>query len=97
MIRSLIQLSGWPGRFVDRHDEAIGTDHLAQGFRHVEAIERDDRTVARLDPEDVLVVAFVRHREDAAPVGEQQGIDRDRGAKGRMHYNSKDSTDGSAC
>src|SRR5690349_4305661 len=46
-----------------------GPDSFAQGTRGTEALERNDRTPARLDPEDLVGVAAVRHREDPERIG----------------------------
>jgi hypothetical protein len=41
-----------------------------QGMRAAKAIERQDRAAPRLDPMDVIVVARIGHRKDAAAIGE---------------------------
>jgi hypothetical protein len=47
------------------HLEAIGPKGSAQRARKVESIERDDRPLARLDPEKLGSIAAIRHRENA--------------------------------
>ena len=44
----------------------------AQRPRQVEAVERDDRPVARLDPEQLVGIAAVGHREDARGIALKQ-------------------------
>jgi len=41
-------------------------------MRGVEAVERDDRPVARLDPENVVRIAAVGHREDAGGIAAKE-------------------------
>ena len=45
---------------------------LGQRARQVETVERNDRAVARLDPEDVAGVAAVGHRENAGGIAPEQ-------------------------
>ena len=75
-------------RAVDRHGKAIGAQHLAQAFGDMQPIQRNDRPVARLNPEYLGVFALVSHREDAAAIGQQKGLDRDGRANGRVHGGS---------
>ncbi len=54
----------------------------------MEALQRENRAQAWFDPEDLGIVARVRHREDSAAIGEHQefGFDHPRGARG-VHVN----------
>ena len=52
--------------------ELARAERPPQRAREVEAIERDDRAVARLDPEQLVGVAAVGHREDAGGIALKQ-------------------------
>lgn len=54
--------------------EDVRTQRLAEGARKVEAIERQDGALARLDPENLVRLTAVGHREDADRIGAQQQI-----------------------
>ncbi len=45
--------------------------------RHMEAVERNDAALFRLDPEQRRVVGILRHREDAARIGLEQNLGRE--------------------
>jgi hypothetical protein len=57
---------------VVRDLEPPGTERAPERAREVEAIERQDRAVARLDPEQVGGLAAVGHGEDAGGITLQQ-------------------------
>ena len=52
--------------------EPARADRPAKRAREVEAIQRDDRPVARLDPEQLVRVAAVGHRENAGGIALEQ-------------------------
>jgi len=62
---------------VGRDAEAVRQQHLPQAARQAEAVERQDRALARLDPVDRRVVGPVGHREQPLRIGAQQqrGVD----------------------
>src|SRR6478735_4652421 len=57
---------------VSRDFEPAGKDPAAQRPREVEGIERDDRPIARFDPEQLIRVPAVRHRENARGIALKQ-------------------------
>ena len=59
--------------------EPARAERPAERARDVEAVERDDRAVARLDPEQLVRVAAVGHREDAGGIAlkQQARVERD--------------------
>src|SRR5690348_12845132 len=52
--------------------ETVGAQRPAKRPGKVEAVERDDRPRARLDPEQIVSATAVGHREDAGRVALQQ-------------------------
>src|SRR5206468_994657 len=52
--------------------EAPGAKRAPERARQMETVERKDRAVARLDPEQVGGLAAVRHREDSGGITLQQ-------------------------
>ncbi len=64
---------------VARHPEAILPHHLGQAAAEAELVERDDRPLTRFDPEDLVIVARIGHREHAAAIGHQQQFGAERG------------------
>jgi len=71
---------------VARDGEAPAPQRPRQRAREVEAVQRQNRPLARLDPEYLGIVAMIGHREDAAAIGEHQqlGVD-DRRRCGSVH------------
>ncbi len=69
--------------------EAPTPQRPRQRAREVEGVQRQDRPLARLDPEYLGIVAVVGHREDAAAISEHQqfGVD-DRRRCGSVHRRS---------
>src|SRR5215208_1511126 len=53
---------------VQRNREFSGTKGSPERSRDMETVERHDRAVARLDPEQLLCVAAVRHGENSRGV-----------------------------
>ena len=73
-------------RLIACHRESPSPQRARQRVREMEAIERQNRAQARLDPEDFRVVAAVRHRKDAAAISEHQQFRGDkRGGLGGVH------------
>ncbi len=70
---------------VVRHLETAALQDLRERAREMKAVQRDDRPVARLHPEDFALGPRIGHRENAAAIGQQQGLRRNRGRGGRMH------------
>jgi len=78
-------IAPWSGTFPDHSSEGCIAGHFesafAQDFRQraraVETIERQDRPAARFNPENLGIVARIRHREHTCPVCQQQhfGVD----------------------
>ena len=54
------------------HFETAGAQRSPERAREVEAVERKDRPVARLDPEQLGRIAAVGHREDPGGITLQQ-------------------------
>jgi hypothetical protein len=54
--------------------EDVGAQRLAERAGEVEAIEREDRALAGLDPENLARFPAVSHREDADGISAQQQI-----------------------
>ena len=72
--------------------KGAAAQHFGQRMRAMEAVQRQHRTAARLDPEDLRIVARVGHRKDSTAIGEQQQlrINQRRGGGGlggSMHGN----------
>ncbi len=59
---------------VVRDGKSARPDRLAKRARHAKAVEREDRTAARLYPEDFVGIAAVRHRKHADGIGAQQQV-----------------------
>jgi hypothetical protein len=61
--------------------EALAPQRARQRVRQVEPVERQDRPLARLDPEYLGIITMIGHGKDAAAVGEHQqfGVDDRRG------------------
>ena len=57
--------------------EAAGADRAGQPVRQVEAVERQHRAQAGIEPVELGIVAALAHREDADAVGLQQEVGRD--------------------
>lgn len=66
---------------VAAHIEAILPHGLGQRTGQAEAVERQYRPALRFDPENVVVIAVVRHREQTARISGEQGGYRDRRTK----------------
>jgi hypothetical protein len=49
-------------------------DRALEALRHVEMFKIDDAAHARVDPEQVRILAILRHREDADGIGPQQHV-----------------------
>ncbi|GGZ93039.1 hypothetical protein GCM10011617_11000 [Novosphingobium arvoryzae] len=56
------------------HAEPAPAQRAGQRTRHVQAIERQDRALARFHPEHIRIVARVGHREHAAAIGQHQQV-----------------------
>ena len=54
--------------------EGARADRLAKRARQAEAVQGNDGALARLDPEDLVGVATVRHRKHADGIGAQQQV-----------------------
>ena len=63
-------------RAVGDHPEAIRPHRLGEAARDDEPVEREDATLLRLDPEQVLGVATFGHRKDADGIGPEQDVRR---------------------
>ncbi len=57
---------------VMRHGEPVGPERPAKRPRNMEAVERNNCAVPGLDPEQLLGIAAVGHREDARRVALEQ-------------------------
>jgi len=63
--------------------------NLRQRARTVKAVQRQDRAAARFDPENLGILARIRHREQAGAIGHEQHIGFDRRRRGgSVHGNS---------
>src|SRR5437588_317432 len=62
---------------VDRDGELVGAHRAGKPARHVEAVERNDAALLRLDPIERRVVRALRHGKDAAGIGLEQNLRRD--------------------
>src|SRR5690606_742363 len=67
------------------HSEPVLPDGFGERAGYLEAVERDDCPLAGLDPIELLIVATVGHREDAAAISHQQQVDRNRFGRGGVH------------
>ena len=66
--------------------KAPAPQRARQRVRQLEPVQRQDRAFARLHPEQFIIVAAVRHREDPAAIGQQQHGRIDHSGGGRtMH------------
>ena len=63
---------------VDADVETAVPHALAQRLRNLQAIERNDAALVRLDPVERIVLGTLRHRENARRIGPQQDLRRDR-------------------
>ena len=70
--RGSASLQDFAERFVATDPQGAPAQGPRERAGEVESVERQDRPLPRLDPEDLGIVARVGHREDAAAVGEQQ-------------------------
>jgi hypothetical protein len=61
------------------HGKASAPQGAGQRARTAEAIERQDRAAARLDPEDFRIVPRIGHRENPVAIGQHQQVGLDRG------------------
>ena len=61
---------------VGAHLEAAGADRAGQPVGQVEAVERQHRAQAGVEPVELGIVAALAHREDADPIGLQQEVGR---------------------
>jgi len=59
---------------VSGYAKASGADRLRQRAREMEAVEREDAALLRLNPEDVLRPPAVGHRENTDGIGAQEEI-----------------------
>ncbi|GAA4035411.1 hypothetical protein GCM10022281_14750 [Sphingomonas rosea] len=66
----------------DAAEVAVGGDGVAaraeppgEASREVEAVEWDDRAVAGLDPEELVAIAAVSHRKDAARIAAKEKVE----------------------
>ncbi|GGY94333.1 hypothetical protein GCM10011614_06680 [Novosphingobium colocasiae] len=66
-------------RCVAGHREAPAPQRAGQRARQVKTVEREDCPLPGLDPENFGIVAPVRHRENAAAIGQHQQFRLDRG------------------
>src|SRR4051794_21145023 len=57
---------------VVRDVEPAEADRASERAGEVEAVERDDRALPRLDPEQLIRVTAVRHRENSRCIALQQ-------------------------
>ena len=88
-MRALIQVRARPGSrlgaavdhrvevAVDGDLEAVRAHGAREPRRDVEALERNDAALVRLDPIERRVVGAFRHRKDAAGIGLEQHLRRD--------------------
>ncbi len=65
--------------------ELVLRQHLGERARAVEMVERQDRPLLRLDPEDIGIIARIRHREYPAAIGGQQQFGRNDRWGSRLH------------
>src|SRR5690349_17148272 len=69
---------------IDADVEGAPADALAQGMRDVQAVERKDAALFRLDPIERIVLSTFRHRENSGGIGLEQDLRRNRRHSGTV-------------